>query len=76
MAVTKTSLEENKKTNHVICDTQHREIGTDKNDYPVLELIIEKPPLNYKFIKAYEHINVAVVEDLDYEAIPQNTDTV
>lgn len=66
MAITKEMINTAKKDNHVIVDTQKRDIGLDENGLPDYETIYENPPLNFLTIKVYESLNCAVLKDLDY----------
>lgn len=66
MAITKALLEQGKKAAHVVVEIQHQEIGKDENNFPLFKIVYEKKPTNFKLVRLFEHINCAVLEDLDY----------
>ncbi len=59
----------------VLVDTEHKQIGTDENNLPVFELKYINPPQNYKLIRVFEHLECAILEDLDYKEVVQDEPT-
>ncbi len=64
-------LTKNLKENQVVVNFEYKQIKSD-NDFPIFEIIYINPPLNYKLIKEIEAFNVAILENLDYEATTTN----
>jgi len=70
MAITKEDLENLKKEDEKVIDIQYVESGTDESGYPVYKIDYINPPTNFKLVKMFEALKVAILQDLDYVAEP------
>lgn len=71
--MTKTQLKKYIKENQVIADIDYQEVGKGRDGFPIFEIAFKNPPINHKLVKLYENIQVAILEDLDYEAKQNST---
>lgn len=65
--MTKEQLKNLLKPNQVLTDINYKEIGKDVNGFPTYEIEYITAPTNYKLVRIFENLQVAVLENLDYE---------
>ena len=67
--MTKEQLKNLLKQNQVLADINYKEIGKDENGFPTYEIEYVAAPTNYKLVRIFENLEVAVLEDLDYQVV-------